>query len=159
MKTAPDGIRLAAFALLLTTAAGGCGRRGADVAPASGVVTFGGSPVVGAQVTFMAPTAARAAYGVTDAAGKFVLSTFGQGDGAQPGTHVVTITKPGGQDATPAMSGEQADAAYSAAMAQASRNAAPRGDLPPRYADGALSGLTAEVTKTGPNEFVFALEP
>lgn len=144
---------------LVAAATGGCTRPGPDMAPAAGVVTLAGRPVAGAQVTFMAPTAARAAYGVTDDAGRFVLSTFGQGDGATPGVHVVTITKPGGQAAAPAMSAEQADAAYSAAMAQASRNAAASGELPARYADAAQSGLTAEVTKTGPNEFIFALEP
>jgi hypothetical protein len=86
------------------------------MAPASGVVTLGGRPVAGVQATFMAPTAARPAYGTTDAAS-------------------------------------------SAAMTQASRNTVARGDLPARYADAARSGLTAEVTTTGPNEFVFALEP
>ena len=145
--------------LLAAAAVGGCGRKGSDMAPTRGTVTLAGRPVAGAQVTFMAPNAARAAYGVTDAAGTFVLSTFGQGDGAIPGTHVVTITKPGGEAAGPAMSAEQADAAYSAAMAKASRNAAAGGDLPARYADPTQSGLTAEVTKAGPNEFVFALEP
>jgi hypothetical protein len=145
--------------VLLAAAAAGCAQQGSAMAPASGVVTLGGRPVAGAQVTFMAPTAARAAYGTTDAAGRFVLSTFGTGDGATPGQHVVTITKPGTDVAAPAMSAEQADAAYSAAMTQASRNAAARGDLPARYADAARSGLTAEVTTTGPNEFVFALEP
>jgi hypothetical protein len=136
----------------------GCGPKRPEVVPASGLVTFEGGPVAGAQVTFMAPSAARAAYAVTDDAGVFVLSTFGKADGAAPGTHVVTIakTQPTGSDAPMAV--EQADAAYTAAMAKAARRQGDRSEIPARYADPSQSGLTAEVKRGTENRFVFALE-
>jgi hypothetical protein len=136
----------------------GCGPKRPEVVPASGVVTFEGAPVAGAQVTFMAPSAARAAYAVTDDAGAFVLSTFGKADGAAPGTHVVTIARPQPAGSDAAMAVEQADAAYTAAMAKASRRQGERSELPARYADPSQSGLTADVKRGSENRFVFALE-
>lgn len=148
--------RVVLLALPLVIA--GCGPKRPELVPASGVVTFEGGPVAGAQVTFMAPTAARAAYAVTDDAGAFVLSTFGKGDGAAPGTHVVTIAKPQPTGSDIPMAVEQADAAYTAAMAKASRRQGERSELPARYADPSQSGLTAEVQRGTANRFVFALE-
>lgn len=135
-----------------------CGPKRPDVLPASGVVTFEGDPVSGAQVTFMAPSAARAAYAVTDSAGAFSLSKFGKGDGAAPGAHVVTIARPQPTASDAPMAVEQADAAYTAAMAKASRRQGERSELPARYADPSQSGLTAEVKHGAENRFVFSLE-
>lgn len=152
----PGGRYVVPFTLLLVMT--GCGPRRPEVVPASGVVTFEGVPVAGAQVTFMAPSAARAAYAVTDDAGVFVLSTFGTSDGAAPGTHVVTIARPQPAGSDAPMAVEQADAAYTAAMAKASRRQGERSELPARYADPSQSGLTADVKRGTENRFVFALE-
>ncbi len=60
----------------------------------SGTVTFDGKPVDGATVTFI-PTEGKIqpATGRTDAQGKYSLTTFRSGDGAQPGAYQVTVTK------------------------------------------------------------------
>jgi hypothetical protein len=107
------------------------------VAPASGTVTWRGQPVAGASVVFM-PKGSRPASGTTDSEGHYQLSTFGQADGATLGAHTVTITK-----RTPI-----SDAPY----------APERSDIPEKYASLVTSGLKAEVTGAGPNQFDFALE-
>jgi hypothetical protein len=62
-------------AALLTIAISGCGAR--DNRPptytAGGVVLFHGQPLAGAQVSFLAYGASRAALGTTDSDGKFTL--------------------------------------------------------------------------------------
>lgn len=149
---------LGSFCLLISAALCGCGPSHPDVVPASGVVTYQGQPVDGAQVTFMASGAARAAYGVTDAEGKFRLSTFGTDDGAVLGSHTVTVAKPTETVSGAGMSPDDPDSGYAAAMAQSARNPSAKSGLPDKYANPQTSGLTAEVTQSGPNEFTFPLE-
>jgi hypothetical protein len=144
--------------LLIAAAICGCGSGHPNVVPVSGAVTYQGQPVSGAQVNFMAPGAARAAYGVTDAEGKFRLSTFGTDDGALIGSHIVTVAKPTETVTGAGMSADDPDGGYAAAMAQAAKSPAVKSELPDKYANAQTSGLTAEVTQAGPNEFTFPLE-
>lgn len=64
-----------------------------DGAPVTGVVTYNGSPVSGATVTFHPKSGDRAAVAQTDAAGIYQLTTQAANDGALPGDYVVTVTK------------------------------------------------------------------
>ena len=50
-------------------------------------------PAVAAANVMFACTAGRPAYAITDAAGRFRLTTFSEGDGALAGEHTVTISK------------------------------------------------------------------
>ena len=90
---------MAVFAL----AAGYGGPEGAadrqPTAPATGIVTHIGKPVEGATITFVPAINPVPAYGITDAEGKFELTTYEQDDGAIVGEHFVTINKTTG--ATP----------------------------------------------------------
>src|SRR5688500_7404542 len=80
-----------------TVLVAGCGGESHNVTPVKGFVTYQGSPVEGAVVAFHAVDAAvgeaRMATGVTDAEGRFQLTSFTQGDGAAPGSHKVTVSK------------------------------------------------------------------
>ena len=79
-----------AAAVMLVSA--GCGRPGAaPTAPAGGTLTATGAPLVGVNVTFT-PADGRSATGITDAEGRFTLSTFATEDGAVPGRHRVTLS-------------------------------------------------------------------
>jgi hypothetical protein len=147
------------MAACLALTAGCSGSGGPATYPVSGTVTFDSKPVEGAQVTFMAPGAPRAAVGKTDSQGKFRLTTFKLDDGAVPGTHAVTIVKmeTSGQD----ISADKPGAAYGAAMKAAAagkKRPAQPGGIPGKYSDPKLGGLTAEVKKGGSNEFTFDLK-
>jgi hypothetical protein len=67
-------------------------------AEASGVVLCEGKPVRGAQVYFAPKMTGKTAevgkpgFSWTDEAGRFVLSTYGDGDGAVVGPHIVRVT-------------------------------------------------------------------
>jgi hypothetical protein len=63
------------------------------LAKVSGTVTLDKMPVEGAAVMFMPVGGGRPAQGLTDAQGKFTLTTFEDGDGAIIGEHKVTVTK------------------------------------------------------------------
>jgi predicted small lipoprotein YifL len=145
--------------LLVLAGITGCGSRNPATVPVSGVVTYQGEPVVGAQVSFMAEGAARAAFGETDSQGRFQLSTYGTNDGAVVGSHTVTVSKaPDESIGGAGMSPDDPDGGYAAAMAQASQQTTPKGALPEKYGNPNQSGLTAEVTQAGPNEFPFELQ-
>ena len=61
---------------------------------AGGTVTYNGQPLEGATVAFLPKTPTDpGASGRTDAAGKFKLTAFAPGDGAVPGSYLVTISK------------------------------------------------------------------
>lgn len=147
----PRFLILSALALLA-----GCGSAASDkwtegrpkTFPAEGVVTYKGQAVEGATVNF-GPTApaGSAAYASTDAEGKFVLSTFGEKDGAAAGDYTVTITKkqvettpnPKDPNGPPLKSVEKSF-------------------LPARYSNPAASKLTASVKDGGENKFSFELK-
>jgi hypothetical protein len=115
--------------------------------PTSGIVELDGAPLEGATVVFFTVREDKGnkpytAVGVTDSTGRFSLKTFRPGDGAVAGAHSVMIEKTSGgvktspEEATPKVVSH----------------------LPSRYARQETSGLTAEVTENGPNDFAFRLE-
>lgn len=71
----------------------GCGPKGPQIVPVSGVVLLDGNPVEGAVLMFLAGTLGlQPATAATDAQGRFKLTTKADGDGAYEGPHKVTIS-------------------------------------------------------------------
>ncbi len=141
--------RVALYLLMTVNVVVGCSRYHEDEwsrkwpprHPAEGLVELDGTPLEGATVTFFTERADRgnepfSAVGLTDSMGRFVLKTFRPDDGAVAGTHIVMIEKSSYDDKT----GRVITA------------------LPRRYARQETSGLAAEVTEQGPNDFTFQLE-
>ena len=130
------------------------------VYPVTGTVTRNGTALEGAVVTFVPQgEGAKAATGTTDASGKYTLTTWAQGDGAQVGSYRVTVTKydsPAGQPAAGATPPPDADPNSLVLQEEypAGYNEMEAGDqppsknmLPPKFADPSQSGFTAEVTE------------
>jgi|EndMetStandDraft_8_1072994.scaffolds.fasta_scaffold428244_1 hypothetical protein len=105
----------------------------------TGTVTIKGEPAENVQVTFL-PKEGRPAAGVTDAQGRFELSTFKPGDGAMPGEQTVTLGEYYPPGKPPPM---------------------PRGNeplpsrFPPNYSDTVSSPLKATVERGQKNDFQF----
>lgn len=106
-KTSKQGSRASSVicALLLTAPAWGCARSPYELAPVEGVVTIDGAPFTEGKVMF-APIAqgsdgkaGRTAFGRLDAAGRFTLSTYEEGDGCVVGDHWITLVRLGPVDA------------------------------------------------------------
>jgi hypothetical protein len=132
--------------LLVLGFAAGCGQKPgtAPTVKVTGTVTHNGTPVEGAGVTFF-PESGRPASGVTDAAGKFTLSTFESGDGAVVGNHKVAIADSKVSEETAPMPGTP----------EAENYTPPESRFPEKYANPATSELTAEVKDGGENDFTF----
>jgi len=150
----------------------GCPQQGAE-GPATyavtGTVTQGGQAVEGATVTFVPTSGGKSASGITDASGKYTLTTSKAGDGAVPGQYGVKIVKyeaaetqasagggggPEGAEGT----GPEMPADYGGA-AESPEEEAPANLLPPQYESPDTSGLKATVTDDpGKNVFDFELE-
>lgn len=129
---------------------------------AGGVVEYRGQPLSRATITFVGRDDASgkefAAVGLTDDRGRFSLQTFRPADGAIAGSHRVKIEKQslgGGPPAAgkPPTNREEYEAEL-AAQAKMKFGS----EIPPRYGSFDTSGLTAEVTTKGPNEFAFKLD-
>jgi len=123
----------------ILTAVFGCGSRNPATVPVTGTVTFNGTPVEGANVSFFGQQG-RPAAGVSDGQGRFRLMTFAPGDGALPGEYEVVVTK------TEAPS-EDPNRPYPPV----------RSLLPERYGNRASSGLRASVRPDEKNDFTFEL--
>jgi len=126
----------------------GCGPSRPSVHPVSGEVWLGDRPFPNADITFV-PRNSRAALAQTDAAGRFKLRTWTEGDGAVAGEHVVCIVKHDEAGPPPRRQGSPADP-YADAFR---KNVAPA-----KYASPVTSPLRATVTPAGPNEFRFDLD-
>lgn len=135
-----------AGAIALSVAAFGCssGPKRPATIKVSGKVTMNGTPVPGATVSFQpAATGGRAAVGITDGAGQYVLTTFEAGDGAVAGDYGVAIVK-----------SEASAAAGSSSNANSDDYVPPEGLkepppakslIPPRFGSPRESGLRATV--------------
>jgi len=141
--------------LLVIVFVSGCG---GDVAKqptvkVTGIVTYEGEPVEGATVVFGAAAGQeRGASGITDATGRFNLTTYEKDDGAIVGPFTVAIFK------TETTGGMSPDEEHKAIAAGQQVKAAETVDkLPAKYKDGPKSGLTADVAADRENHFEFKL--
>ncbi len=87
------------FLTFLSLGCGG-GAEHPELIPVTGTVMYLDCPVAGAEVSFFAAGAPRAASDITDADGKYSLSMFEPNDGTMSGENIITVSKlEGGQAA------------------------------------------------------------
>jgi len=133
---------IVAVAVAISGTLVGCSGRPANrpaTYPVSGIVQFSGSPVAGATVGFQSKQPqGRSASAITDAEGRYKLTTFSRGDGAPPGDYRVIVLK---YKETAAASGGE----YRPVLGP---EPPPEHELPPKYAAAATSGLEATVGAT-----------
>jgi hypothetical protein len=111
----------------------GC-EKGPKLVPVTGTVTLDGKPVETAGLLFLpVDSSGTPGNGETDAQGRFQLKTRSQ-VGAQVGKYYVGIVK----------------SVYS-------NSPKPKWLTPQKYSDAKTSGLTAEVTADGKNDFEFKM--
>lgn len=149
--------RLILSVLLLTCSIVWMGCRGQagpqGTVAATGKVTYRGQPVPGATVGFTPLGQGRAASGLTDARGRFELTTQRPGDGVMPGKYQVAVAK---VDAGSGMSEDESLAYFQKHGKPPTVTA--KDLLPSKYKTAATSGLEAEVTQRGKNDFEFDLK-
>jgi hypothetical protein len=139
----------------------GCGRGSAhpELVPVTGTVMYNDAPVAGAEVSFFAAGAPRAASDITDAEGKFSLSMFEPGDGTMAGENIITVSKMEGGptaavSATP--SSGPPDPAALAAMSQKRMNSGggvavasgPKSLVPEKYSKRETTPLKEVISPT-----------
>ena len=128
---------------------GGCGPRRPETVAVTGVVTYQGAPVEGAEVMFLAKDG-RPANGKTDATAVFTLQTFDSPDGAILGEHTVVISR---QIPVPK---HQLSPDFQPG-GRFSRYPQMRESLPERYASPLQSPLKVTVSAGEDNHFTFDL--
>lgn len=139
--------------LLGFVVAGGCSgsqdkwtKQRPKVYKASGVVKYKDAPVEHAIILYQSGD--QTAHGLTDAQGKFVLTTFNEGDGAIAGTHKISIRKTVYEEKPTKFNSDEEKSVAKFAKEL----------LPVKYLSAETSGLTAEVTSGGKNTQTFELQ-
>jgi hypothetical protein len=156
-------VALGLFAASSLALAGcGGGTSGPATQPVSGVIKYKGAPVAGAAVTFVpqaqgAGGGQRPAFGQTDEAGQYTLTTVQPGDGAIVGTYRVTVTKTEKPPATASPGADESSADYVPPPDNPRPTPPPKNLLPRKYATAEGSELLAEV-KEEDNTFDFELK-
>ena len=142
----------AVAALLL---AAGCSKtERLKVYPVTGTVTYNNKPVEGATVVFHgAGPDSKPATGITDAEGKFKLTTYDTHDGAAAGKHAVSVTK----YAAAAASNESLSMEEAAAKTAVPPEAA-KSEIPEKYSDPRTSKIELTVSDSDPNDFKIELK-
>lgn len=150
---------LVAMTGLVAAGCGSEGRTGSDpVFPVSGVVTYRGQPVAGADVTFFNAEKNRSAFGRTNDKGEYKLTTFNANDGAVEGQHAVTVMKLEAGPEAAAVADIESPEYVPPAFGQSTEPKPPKSELPEKYADLATSELTATIKPDGPNVVNLKLE-
>ena len=153
------------FPVVICLCVCGCGGGGEDewtedrpqTVPVTATVTMGGSPLSGASVSFSPVTAeGPGASGRTDQDGKLVLTTYKPGDGVVPGQYRVTVVKV--QEPNIEFIEDPEDPDYGTEEEGAGEELPAVSLIPEKYGVADDSGLFAEVTESGENDFTFALE-
>ena len=136
-------------AALAVLSPAGCGRkldkwemRRPKTYKVQGRVLVDGKPEAGVVVSFESKAHNLTAVGISDTAGRFLLKTFNEGDGAVAGNHAIRLTK--------RIFVKAADAGPETPASEVLVS-------PNRYADSATSGLTATVVEKGPNEITLEI--
>lgn len=142
--------------------AAGCSRSDRPkVVPVTGAITYHNLPVEGASVMFtpLGIGKERSATAVTDAAGKFQLSTFGPADGAVPGQYKVTVFKsPPALDTADIENQIDENKVAMQAADQELPETEAKPFLPEKYASVNTTLLDATVKDGEKNEFSFELQ-
>ena len=118
------------------------------VFPASGTITLDGNPLEGATIIYHSQAHNISAQGISDANGKYVLTSFNQDDGAAEGEHKVVVSK---------FAYEEKKTKYDSAE-EKSVALIPKDLLPKRYATPDTTPLTASVSSSGPNNATLELK-
>jgi hypothetical protein len=143
---------------LVTLLIAGCGgSTDVVVYPTSGVVNFEGKAMSGGGSISFVPTtsqAGKAAGGIINADGTFVMSTYGDGDGAMAGTFRVMIVQT--TTAEPDFGGDS-DAPGAAAKAEGTSTVDKADVIPLIYADPVNSPVTVTIEAKDKNELTIEL--
>jgi hypothetical protein len=124
-----------------------------ETVPVTGTVTYNGKPVDGAIVTFLARKENIPATGMTDAEGRFSLTTYEDGDGAVIGDHDVSVNKTIGSAST-AVSIDEDPEHYTPGITPPP---VVKHLVPERYSQPDTSGLKVTVAKGVKNDVELAL--
>ena len=137
----------------------GCdsGKPSFDTQPVTGTVTYNGSPVENALVTFVPDSGSNSASGRTDASGQYSLNTTGV-PGAPLGSYRVKIVKMQVVSGAPpvVMGQSEEDGDSYNPDAETAKPPADFKPLPPKFADVKTSGFTYTVIE-GENKADFAM--
>lgn len=116
----------------------------------TGTVTMQGKPVDGAVITFV-PTSneGQAASAITDAEGKYALTTWQAGDGARPGEYRVKVSKQEQTAVDPAKMVKNLSIEEEQKIYVESKKPRPpaKSLVPSKYLDESTSGLSHTVPK------------
>jgi hypothetical protein len=113
--------------------------------PARGIVTYKGKPVANASVGFISLDNKVRAGGRTDGVGSFVLSTYGQQDGAPPGKYRVTVAVSNVKEIEPGVLEPEPEGGF-------------KSPIPTKYANPSTTDILVEITEGGKNDFTIDLK-
>jgi hypothetical protein len=106
----------------------------------TGIVKYKGSPVANASVIFQSLDGTISSRGMTDSAGVFTLSTYGNQDGAPPGRYKVLVAASGAKEIEPGVLEDEPPGGF-------------KSPVPTKYANSATTDIVLEILQDGKNDF------
>lgn len=113
--------------------------------PAGGIVTYRNSPIGNASVSLQRVDGKATASGKTTADGKFVLSTYGENDGAPAGEYVAIVSVSGAQEIEPGVLAPEPPGGFVS-------------PIPLQYGDPTTSGLRITIPEGGDQNIALSLQ-
>ena len=113
--------------------------------PANGIVTYKGSPLRDASVSFISLDGKIRSHGQTDGVASFILSTYGQQDGVPPGKYKVIVAVNLAKEIEPGVLADEPPGGF-------------KSPIPMKYANPSTTDILVEVKESGKNEFVIELK-
>ncbi|WP_425614147.1 carboxypeptidase-like regulatory domain-containing protein [Anatilimnocola sp. NA78] len=133
------------LSLVGCTGGGPAGPEQLPTVPAAGTVTYQGSPIANADVSFQHSEGKVTATAKTGSDGRFALKSYGEKEGAPAGKYTLTVSVSGAQEIEPGVLAPEPPGGF-------------KSPIPAKFGSTTTSGLSLEIPPAGSTDLKVELK-